>query len=79
MTDRVLPTGKCWCGCGGDTERGSFFLKGHDKKAEKGLRELLGWKDIPTFLSEHDFGDGPGKRNLYETWKNQPGNDTRPW
>jgi len=79
MTDRVLPTGKCWCGCGGETERGSFFLKGHDKKAERGLRELLGWKDIPAFLNAYEYGDGPGKKSLYEEWSKRPENIGKKW
>lgn len=36
MPQRLIPTGECCCGCGGETERRSFFLPGlgHDKVAE---------------------------------------------
>ncbi len=36
-TDRLLPTGECWCGCGSDTAIGSFFLPGHDKTADSAV------------------------------------------
>lgn len=75
----IIPTGKCWCGCGGKTNRGSFFLPGHDKKAERGLREILEAKDIVSFLDANGYGDGPGKKNLYDTWKKLPGNQNRSW
>ncbi len=32
-------TGKCWCGCGADTD--SYFHVGHDHKAEIALREIV--------------------------------------
>jgi hypothetical protein len=37
MPQRLIPTGECWCGCGGETERGSFFLPGHNKVAESAV------------------------------------------
>ena len=79
MADKLIPTGKCWCGCGEETTRGAFFVPGHDKKAEKGLREILGWPDVPHFLDAHGYGDGPGRQSLYDKWRNEPGNATRPW
>ncbi|GGU40332.1 hypothetical protein [Streptomyces violascens] len=34
---RLIPTGKCFCGCGNDVGLGSFFARGHDKVAEAAL------------------------------------------
>ena len=31
-------TGKCWCGCGEDTD--TFFAPGHDRRAERALLRL---------------------------------------
>lgn len=56
MAKRLIPTGKCWCGCGVDTEVGSFFLVGHDKKAEaRVIKDVFG--SVPEFLVA--FGYGP--------------------
>jgi hypothetical protein len=60
MTVRLLPTGKCWCGCGHDVARGSFFLPGHDKKAEAAVI-LVEYGGVPEFLTKHGFG--PGGKN----------------
>lgn len=52
---RVFPTGKCWCGCGESTERTSFFVPGHDKKAEaKVVKAEYG--SVVEFLSAHGYG-----------------------
>ncbi|MFD4866204.1 hypothetical protein [Streptomyces sp. NPDC058412] len=37
---RLIPTGKCWCGCGKDVGLGKFFAVGHDKIAEAALMAL---------------------------------------
>ncbi|WP_143645448.1 hypothetical protein [Streptomyces swartbergensis] len=37
---RLIPTGKCWCGCGKDVGLGKFFAAGHDKIAEAALMAL---------------------------------------
>jgi hypothetical protein len=56
MAKRLLPTGTCWCGCGTETDLGSFFAPGHDKRAESRLiMEVFG--GVPQFLSA--FGRGP--------------------
>ena len=36
---RLIPTGKCWCGCGKDVGLGKFFAAGHDKIAEAALMD----------------------------------------
>ena len=60
MPKRLLPTGMCWCGCGQETPRGSFFLTGHDKRAEAAVI-LVEYGGVPEFLV--DCGYGPGGKN----------------
>lgn len=57
MSNRILPTGQCWCGCGEDAARGSFFLPGHDKKAESAVI-LVEYGGVPEFLQQHGYGPG---------------------
>ena len=59
-TDRLLPTGECWCGCGSDTAIGSFFLPGHDKTAESAVISVE-YGGVPEFLDHHGYG--PGGKN----------------
>jgi hypothetical protein len=52
---RVFPTGKCFCGCGEATEGTSYFMPGHDKKAEaKVVKEVYG--GVIEFLAAHGYG-----------------------
>jgi hypothetical protein len=71
MTQRLLPTGYCWCGCGGETGLGSFFLPGHDKVAESAVI-LIEYGGVPAFLSKHGYAPG-GKnpRQALEEWRNR--------
>src|SRR4051812_25089869 len=56
MGKRLMPTGHCWCGCGAQTDIGSFFAPGHDKRAEsRVIMEVFG--GVPQFL--HALGYGP--------------------
>jgi hypothetical protein len=64
MAERLLPTGTCWCGCGQDTTRGSFFVPGHDKVAESAVI-LVEYGGVPEFLERHGYA--PGGRNPRET------------
>lgn len=64
MTQRLLPTGLCWCGCRQATERGSFFFAGHDKRAESAVI-MAEFGGVPEFL--HAFGYGPEGKNPRET------------
>lgn len=57
---RLLPTGVCWCGCGNDIPRGSFFAAGHDKVAESAVI-MVRYGGVPQFLKKHGYG--PGGRN----------------
>jgi hypothetical protein len=58
---RVFPTGKCFCGCGETTERTSYFVPGHDKRAEaKVVKEVYG--SVVELLAAHGYG--PEGRDL---------------
>jgi hypothetical protein len=62
MAQRLLPTGNCWCGCGGHTGRGSFFLPGHDRIAESAVIKAE-YGSVPEFLDRHGYAPG-GKNPL---------------
>ncbi|MFE9432287.1 hypothetical protein ACFYNA_15015 [Streptomyces sp. NPDC006640] len=53
---RLLPTGTCWCGCGGTTSLGAFFCRGHDKVAEAALLAARYESSVARLLSHHGFG-----------------------
>lgn len=66
MTDAkdVVPSGQCHCGCNAPTKDGSFFLAGHDKKAESMLTKLKYGVENSVALRLADEGYGPGGKNL---------------
>lgn len=67
-SERLMPTGFCWCGCGQETKRlGSFFVSTHDRKAEAAILEIHHQGSIAQFLV--DMGYGPGGKNLSEELK----------
>ena len=69
MIPRLLPTGECWCGCGDEARRGSFFRAGHDKKAESAII-LVEYGGVPEFLAKHGYS--PGGKNpvaTLEEWR----------
>lgn len=59
----LKPTGTCWCGCGEETGPRSFFVPGHDRRAEAALIRLE-YRDVAGFLEAHGYG--PGGKNLME-------------
>ena len=68
---RLIPTGQCWCGCGEETGRGSFFRQGHDKIAESRLLKMLYGPDEPVARFLDRKGYGPHGKNLaseFTTW-----------
>jgi hypothetical protein len=71
MPLRLIPTGECWRGCGGETERGSFFLPGHDKVAEAVIL-LIEYGEVLEFLARRGYAPG-GKnpRKDLEAWRNR--------
>ncbi|HLF43023.1 MAG TPA: hypothetical protein VJA46_05785 [Acidimicrobiia bacterium] len=69
MTQRTMPTGECFCGCGGATPVGSYFLQGHDRRAESRVIEMV-YDSVVGFLVQHGYG--PGGKNVhldYEAWE----------
>ena len=72
-SQRLIPTGTCWCGCAGEPRIGSFFLSGHDRVAESAVIKVQ-YGGVPNFLVEHGYGPGGKnpKREL-EDWKAQGG------
>jgi hypothetical protein len=59
MTDnpeRLIPTGKCFCGCGATVGLGSFFARGHDKTAEAALLAVRYESSVARLLEHHGFG-----------------------
>ena len=58
MSERLLPTGTCWCGCGTETGIGSFFARGHDKIAEAAYIAARHGGSVARLLADNDFGPG---------------------
>ncbi|MFI1525553.1 hypothetical protein [Streptomyces griseus] len=56
MSERLLPTGTCWCGCGATTAIGSFFSRGHDKTAEAALLAVRYGSSVAQLLHHHGYG-----------------------
>jgi len=66
-----MPTGECWCGCGSETGRGSFFVSGHDKRAESMLIRMK-YKGVAEFVA--DSGYSPAVKKLlpaFEQWRRE--------
>lgn len=63
---RVFPTGKCFCACGETTEGTSYFVPGHDKRAEaKVVKEVYG--SVVELLAAHGYGpDGRDPRTAIQ-------------
>lgn len=60
MTDsrkprRLLPTGDCFCGCGGEAGIGRWFVQGHDITAAAALRAVEG-TSLPQRLVAAGYG-----------------------
>ncbi len=62
MTE-LVPTGKCWCGCGEPAGRGAFFLSGHDRRAEAAVVKVE-YGTVPDLLIAHGYG--PNGKNASE-------------
>ena len=56
-TQRLIPTGQCWCGCGTDVGLGSFFAPGHDKWAEAYVTKRL-YGSVAGYLEANGYGPG---------------------
>lgn len=55
IAERLLPTGACWCGCGGETAIGAFFVINHDRIAEAAVMRAE-YGSIAAFLKAHGYG-----------------------
>lgn len=53
---RLMPTGKCWCGCEREVGLGKFFAPGHDKIAEAALMALKCDGSVAQLLHAHGYG-----------------------
>ena len=55
-----VPTGSCWCDCGGETKADSFFRQGHDTRAAtRVIREVYG--TTADFLIQHGYDPGAAR------------------
>ncbi|TLQ39190.1 hypothetical protein [Streptomyces marianii] len=52
---RLVPTGNCFCGCGGEAEIGRWFVAGHDITAAAALRAVQG-ESLPQRLVRAGYG-----------------------
>ncbi|KFG71144.1 hypothetical protein FM21_36370 [Streptomyces mutabilis] len=50
-----MPTGYCFCGCGGEAEIGRWFVLGHDITAAAALRAVQG-ETLPQRLVRVGYG-----------------------
>jgi hypothetical protein len=66
-------TGDCWCGCGAEAARGSFFKPGHDKVAESAVINIE-YGGVAEFLERHGYGPA-GKNPVrdLEAWRARGG------
>jgi hypothetical protein len=70
---RLIPTGECWCGCGEETQVGSFFVAGHDKRAEAAVVKTV-YGSVPALLIAHGFGpDGKSADEELRRYQDQGG------
>jgi hypothetical protein len=58
----AVPNGLCWDDCGGRPKPGSFFLPGHDKRAERYLVAIEGSQTIAERLAAGGYV--PGQKSL---------------
>lgn len=56
----AAPNGLCWDDCGGSPKPGSFFLQGHDKRADRYLAAVEGSQSIAQRLAARGFVPGQG-------------------
>ena len=71
MAKRILPNGKCWCGCGADAQIGKFFLSGHDRAAESAVIKVE-YGGVVRFLIAHGYD--PERKNPTEELKKYQAN-----
>jgi hypothetical protein len=57
-SERLIPTGFCWCGCGKEVGLGKFFASGHDKTAEAAYMAVHYGGSVARLLAEEGYGPG---------------------
>lgn len=53
---QAMATGRCFCGCRGETEPGSLFVRGHDKLAFAAYVALNHDGSTARFLNDYGYG-----------------------
>lgn len=76
MKTNTAPNGHCWCDCGGSAHAGSFFVQGHDKRAERYLVAIEGGKTIAERLAERGYVPGSGQSLRAATLEADPSYET---
>ena len=71
----AAPNGFCWGDCGVRTKSGSFFLQGHDKRADRYLEAVDGSQSIAEKLAARQVVPGQGK-SLRDALKVDPSFET---
>ncbi len=56
----ATPNGLCWDDCGKSAKPGSFFLQGHDKRADRYLAAVEGSQSLAQRLAARGFVPGQG-------------------
>lgn len=56
MSERLIPNGFCWCGCGRHVGLGKFFAAGHDKTAEAAFLAIHHDASVAQMLRAHGYG-----------------------
>lgn len=65
----IEPTGQCYCGCKSAVGATSYFLPGHDKKAEAMLTKLQHGPDNAVARRLARSGFGPGGKSLLDEYQ----------
>lgn len=55
-SERLIPTGKCWCGCKREVGLGKFFAQGHDKTAEAAYMAVHHEASVARLLADTGYG-----------------------
>jgi hypothetical protein len=60
MNTLPIPNGTCWCGCGHATKPGHFWLRGHEKRAQRYLAVATSGVSTAQRLLDLGYGGGYG-------------------
>ena len=76
--EEPIPTDKCFCGCGGTTKN-TFFVIGHDKRADAMLNKLKYGLESSVARRLVAEGYGPGGKNLFEEYETARKRAAKAW